>query len=157
MKLFVWNIMLALVWTSLAGDFSGSGLLTGFVFGYAVLILISRITGQTGGYTRKIGQVVGFAFFYAWELIKSNIRVAYEVLSPTHHMTPGVIGLELDTDSDAAITILANLITMTPGTLSLDVSNDRRMLFIHAMYVDDEEGLRQELKALESRVIELLR
>lgn len=156
MKLFVWNIMLALVWVSLTGNFSAAGMLSGFVFGYLVLVFIARLSGETTGYTRKIPMVISFVFFYIWELIKSNVRVAYEVLTPPHSMKPGVIGLPLEAKSDAAITILANLITMTPGTLSLDLSSDRRMLFIHAMYIDDEETLRRDLKDLERRVIELL-
>lgn len=156
MKLFVWNIMLGLVWISLTGDFSGGGLLTGFVFGYFVLALIARMSGEMSGYVHKIPQVAGFVLFYMGEIIKSNLRVAYEVLSPTHKMQPGVIGLPLEAESDAAITILANLITMTPGTLSLDVSNDRKMLFIHAMYINDEDTLRKDLKNLERRVLDLL-
>ncbi|MCS3902924.1 multicomponent Na+:H+ antiporter subunit E [Methylohalomonas lacus] len=156
MRLFIWNIMLALAWVSLTGNFSGSGMLTGFAFGYLMLAFVTRMSGETRSYTRKIPQVVGFTLFYIWEIIRSNVRVAYEVLTPTHYMKPGVIGLPLDSDSDAVISLLANLITMTPGTLSLDVSNDRRMLFIHAMYIDDEEALRRDLKDLERRVIELL-
>lgn len=157
MILFVWNVLLAVTWLVLTGNFSASSMVTGFVLGYFVLLVIAHGTGLRTTYLTKIPQIAGFALFYAWELIKSNIRVAYEVLTPTHAMTPGVIGLELDAESDAAITILANLITMTPGTLSLDISNDRRMLFIHAMYIDDEAELRRELKDLERRVIELLR
>ncbi|MCC5811396.1 MAG: Na+/H+ antiporter subunit E [Ectothiorhodospiraceae bacterium] len=153
---FVWNIMLALAWLLLTGNFSGSGLLTGMIFGYVVLYLVALGKGQRITYVRKIPQIIGFTLFYIWELIKSNVRVAYEVLTPRHTMEPGVIGIELELQSDAGITILANLITMTPGTLSLDVSNDRRMLFIHAMYAGDEESLRRELKDLERRVIELL-
>ncbi len=156
MTWFVWNIMLALSWLLLTGDFSGRGLLTGLIFGYFVLYLVALGKGERITYVRKIPQIIGFTLFYIWELIKSNMRVAYEVLTPTHNMEPGVIGLELELESDAGITILANLITMTPGTLSLDVSNDRRMLFIHAMYVGDRDGLLRELKDLERRVIELL-
>lgn len=156
MKLFIWNIMLALAWLALTGNFTGSGMVTGFVFGYLVLAFVTRLSGETRSYTRKIFQVLGFTLFYIWEVVRSNVRVAYEVLTPTHNMKPGVIGLPLDSDSDAVISLLANLITMTPGTLSLDVSNDRRMLFIHGMYIEDEETLRRDLKDLERRVIDLL-
>jgi len=156
MTLFIWNILLAFAWIFLTGNFTGSGFFAGFVFGYFVLLLIVRASGKRPNYMRKIPQIVNFTLFYVWELIKSNMRVAYEVLTPYYTMKPGVIGLPLEEDSDAAITILANLITMTPGTLSLDVSNDRRMLFIHAMYIDDEEQLRRQLKDLERRVLELL-
>ncbi|WP_290652773.1 Na+/H+ antiporter subunit E [Aquisalimonas sp.] len=156
MTLFIWNILLAFVWVALSGNFTGSGFLAGFIFGYLVLAFVSRMSGDMTGYTRKIPQVIGFTLFYLWELIRSNMRVAYEVLTPTHYMRPGVIGLPLMTQSDAAVTLLANLISMTPGTLSIDVSNDNRMLYIHAMHIDDEDALRADLKDLERRVIELL-
>lgn len=156
MKMFVWNIMLALVWAMLTGSFTAGSLVAGFIFGYLVLAFVSRLSGQTTTYSRKIPEVIRFTLFYIWELIQSNLRVAYEVLTPSHHMKPGVIGLPLDATTDAQITMLANLITMTPGTLSLDVSNDRRMLFIHAMYIEDEKALYAELKELERRVISLL-
>ena len=156
MRLFIWNILLALVWAMLTGSFTAGSLIAGFILGYLVLAFVARLSGGTVTYARKIPEVVGFTGFYIWELITSNLRVAYEVLTPTHHMKPGVIGLPLDATTDAQITILANLITMTPGTLSIDVSNDRRVLFIHSMYIDDADALYNELKELEHRVISLL-
>jgi multicomponent Na+:H+ antiporter subunit E len=72
-------------------------------------------------------------------------------------MRPGVIGIPLRARTDLEITVLANLITMTPGTLSLDVSPDRRTLYIHAMYIHDPEALRRDIQDnLERRVLELL-
>ncbi|MCK8517103.1 Na+/H+ antiporter subunit E [Methylonatrum kenyense] len=156
MTLLIWNILLAFAWIALTGNFDARGLIVGFIFGYFTLLVISRASGRRPTYVRKVPQTIGFALFYIWELIKSNIRVAVEVLTPTHTMKPGVIGLKLECQSDAAITILANLITMTPGTLSLDVSSDKKVLFIHGMYIDDEEQLRAELKDLQRRVMELL-
>lgn len=156
MTWFIWNIMLALVWVVLTGNFTGIGLLAGFVFGYLVLALIAASRGERLGYIRKVPEVIGFTLYYLWELIKSNMRVAYEVLTPRHSMVPGVIGLPLETQSDASLTIFANLVTFTPGTLSLDISDDRRMLFIHAMYIEDEARLAADLKDMERRVIKLL-
>jgi len=156
MTWFIWNIMLALVWVVLTGNFTGIGLLAGFVFGYLVLALIAASRGERLGYIRKVPEVIGFTLYYLWELVKSNMRVAYEVLTPRHSMVPGVIGLPLETQSDASLTIFANLVTFTPGTLSLDISNDRRMLFIHAMYIEDEARLAADLKDMERRVIKLL-
>lgn len=106
----------------------------------------------------KAGQVFGLFFFFLWEIIKSNLRVAYDVLTPGFRMRPGVIGIPLEARTDLEITLLANLITLTPGTLSLDVSSDRRTLYIHAMYADDPEKVRKEIKAgFERRVLALLR
>jgi multicomponent Na+:H+ antiporter subunit E len=73
-------------------------------------------------------------------------------------MRPGVIAIPLAAKTDLEITLLANLVSLTPGTLSLDVSDDKSVLYIHAMFVDDPDELRHEIKAgFERRVIEVLR
>lgn len=156
MTAFIWNVMLALVWMILLGSFTPGSLVAGFVFGYLVLALIAASRGQQLGYVRKVPQILGFTGYYIGELIKSNVRVAIDVLSPRQSMKPGIIALPLDARSDAAITLFANLVTFTPGTLSLDVSDDRRVLYIHAMYLDDGDSLFAELKDMERRVIKLL-
>jgi multicomponent Na+:H+ antiporter subunit E len=72
-------------------------------------------------------------------------------------MQPGVIALPLSARTEMEITLVANLISLTPGTLSLDVSDDRKVLYIHAMFLDDEEELRRNLKEMEHRALELFR
>jgi multicomponent Na+:H+ antiporter subunit E len=68
------------------------------------------------------------------------------------------VAIPLDVETDVEITLLANLITLTPGTLSMDISDDRKVLYVHAMYVDDPEALRAEIKnGFERRVLEMLR
>ena len=108
-------------------------------------------------YAGKVPKVATFIVFFIFELMKANIRVAYEVLTPTHNMRPGVISFDLQAEKDFEITMLMNLISLTPGTLSLDVSSDRRCLYIHAMYVDDLDKLRIQIKEFERRLLELLR
>lgn len=66
--------------------------------------------------------------------------------------------MPLDVETDLEITLFANLVTLTPGTLSLDVSKDRKTLFVHVMYLEDEEQFRRELKdGLEKRLIGVMR
>ena len=73
-------------------------------------------------------------------------------------MKPGIIAIPLEAKTDFEITLLANLITMTPGTLSLDLSEDRRTLYVHAMYIHDPEKIRASIKNdLERRVLEVFR
>lgn len=157
MTVFLLNLLLALAWMALTGQFTPTNLVAGFVLGYGMLWVALR-QGESVVYFWKVRQVVGFALFFGWEVLKANLRVAYEVLTPGHHMSPGIIAIPLDADTDAEITILANLITLTPGTLSVDVSNDRRVLYIHAMYVEDVGDFRQKLKeGLERRLLEVLR
>jgi multicomponent Na+:H+ antiporter subunit E len=157
MILLLLNILLALAWVALTGEFSPANLVVGFVFGYATLWIAQRLEGRTA-YFRKVGKVIGFGFFFAWEIIEANLRVAYDVLSPRQRISPGIIAIPLDAKTDDEITLLANLITLTPGTLSLDVSEDKKVLYIHAMYVEDVDQFKRELKdGLERRLLEVLR
>ncbi len=110
------------------------------------------------GLARRFGRAVGLVMLFVREMVLANLRVAYDVVTPRHHMRPGIIALPLDVESDIEITLLANLITMTPGTLSLEVSSDRRVLYVHAMYIEDVPALQRKIKRdFERRVMEVTR
>lgn len=159
MRLFLLNILLALFWAAVSGSFTPPTLIAGFGVGFLVLLLVRPVLGESKYYT-QLWQVISFAAFYVWELILSSVRVAHDVLTPRAYMNPGVIAFPLEAKTDLEITVLANLISLTPGTLSLDVSSDRKVLYIHAMYIDDHDvdGVRREIKeGLERRVLRLLR
>lgn len=152
------NILLTLVWAGLLGSFGLANLVSGFVVSYALLYLVTRGLPGHARYFGKVPRLIAFAGYYLWELLKSNAIIAYDVLTPTHHMKPGVLAIPLEAKTDLEITVLANLITMTPGTLSLDVSPDRKTLYVHAMYIKDPEAVRFDIKEnLERRVLDLLR
>jgi multicomponent Na+:H+ antiporter subunit E len=152
-----WNIALMLIWVALTGSFSGPNLLLGFVLGYLILGLALRDKPEFAKYVGKVPKFIGFIGYFFWELLMSNLKVAYDVLTPTHHMCPGVIAMPLEAKTDGEITIVANLISLTPGTLSLDVSTDRKVLYIHVMYLVDREEVIRSIKALEARALEVLR
>lgn len=157
MKLFLSNIILALLWAMLSGDISQYSLITGFVLGYLVLGMMATRTTEKS-YFMKVRQTLAFALIFLKELTVSTYRVVYDILTPTHYMTPGVIAFPLEAKTDAEITMLANVITLTPGTLSLDVSEDRKILYIHAMYIDDPDELRREIReGLEKKLLEMMR
>ena len=155
--MLLWNILLAFVWASVTGRFNLSNVLVGMILGYVVLFVAQPIMGPSN-YFSRIHNALGFALFYIWELILANLRVAYDVLTPKPRIRPGVLAIPLEAKSDAEITMLANLITLTPGSVSLDVSSDRRFLYLHAMYIDDLEKYRESVKkSMERRVLEVLR
>ena len=154
MELFIYNILISMLWALLTGSVSIGNLSVGFALGYFALTLLHPATGEKASYFQKTMQFVRFALFFTKELIVATYRVAKAL--PL--MRPGVIGIPLDAETDLEITMLANLITLTPGTLSLDVSPDRKTLYIHAMYVVSADDLRQEIKeGMERRLLELLR
>lgn len=159
MRAFLWNLVLALTWAVATGQFTLANVTAGFVLGYLVLLFAQRFIGHSG-YFAKVPQVIRFALFYLRQLILSNLRIAYDIVTPTHYMQPGVIAVPLDARTDTEITLLANLITLTPGSLSLDLSPDRRVLYVHVMYVDYgnvDEARRSIKDGLERRVLEVLR
>lgn len=155
MNFFLLNILLAIVWAALSGQVAPQNLIGGFVLGYFLLWVVRGALG-CNNYVTKVSQVIRFAFFFASELVQANVRVAWEVLTPGHGMRPAIVAVPLDLDRDIEILLLANMITLTPGTLSLDVSTDKRVLYIHAMYVDNVDDFRREIKqGYEKRVEEL--
>lgn len=154
---FIWNLLLALMWAVLTGNIGGMNLLFGFFIGYLVLGVMQRQVPVLRGYTRRLPKLIRFIFFFVKELVTANLTVAFDIITPVWHMKPGVIALPLDAKTEVEITMVANFISMTPGTLSLDVSDDRRVLYIHAMFLDDEQELRENLKYMERRVLEILR
>lgn len=157
MNFFLLNILLAIAWAALNGELTREGLFGGFILGYFMLWASRRALNCTN-YVSKVPQVVGFFLFFAWELVQANLRVAYEVLTPGHKMRPAIVAIPLDIQSDFEILLLANLITLTPGTLSLDVSTDRRVLYVHSMYVNNVDEFRRSIKqGFERRIQELFR
>ena len=151
------NLVLALIWMAMSGRFDAANLVLGFVFGYVVLLLLQRVIGRSAYFSKSL-ILLRFTGFYVVEVIRANVRVALDVVTPASRAHPGIVAVPLDARTDTEITLLANLITMTPGTLSVDVADDRSAIYVHAMFVDDPEQLRAEIKSgFERRVLELLR
>jgi len=155
--MFAGNLLLALGWVAMSGNFDIVNLLVGFAFGYLVLFLLQRVIGRSRYFTRTFG-LVRFVGFYAVEVVRANVRVAHDVVTPGYRVKPGIVAVPLDARTAVEITLLSNLITMTPGSLAVDVADDRSVIYVHAMYLDDPDELRRQIKEdLERRVLELLR
>lgn len=153
MKNLLLNLVLALIWMFVTGAFTLGSFLIGFAIGYAVLRVAKPLLGEAGYDARLWYQVLLFGFFVK-ELFVSSIRVAIEVLTPGYDMKAGIIAVPLHIRSDLGITLFANLISLTPGTLSLDVSEDGKMLYIHNMYIDQsvERSVNDLKDSLEWRI-----
>jgi multicomponent Na+:H+ antiporter subunit E len=154
---FLINLVLTFIWVLL----TGSTEILNFFFGFALSFLVLWITYSNNGdkkYFRVFPQLISFVFFFLYELFKANIQVAFDVITIKHYMKPGIVKYPLDAKTDVEITFLANLISLTPGTLSLDVSNDKKVMFIHAMYVEDEQEFIDNIKnGFERRLLKIMR
>ncbi len=155
MNLLVVNIVLALIWGVVTNSFSPSNLAFGFVLAYLCLWLVRERFDQRN-FLRPV-RVLRLAALFVYELALSGYRVARDTLSPRMEFRPAIVAFPLELQSPLGIMLLANLITLTPGTLSVDVSTDRSTLYIHAMDVDDADALRADIRnGFERRIREAL-
>lgn len=96
--------------------------------------------------------------YFLKEMLKANFEVAYDVITPKFFMKPGIVKYPLTATTDMEITLLSNLISLTPGTLILDLSDDRKVLYIHVMYLKSRDKFVNHIKnGLERRLLELMR
>lgn len=156
-KRFLLNVMLTLIWIALTGAFTYINLIIGFIISYFVLWVISRNSEDKRYFTIAF-KIIGFFFYFLYEMLKANVQVAYEVSTLHLHMKPGIVKIELEAKTDLEITLLSNLISLTPGTLVLDVSDDRKVMYIHGMYLEDREKFIQSIKeGLEKPLLNIMR
>jgi|SRR5690606_7813034 multicomponent Na+:H+ antiporter subunit E len=135
-------LVLALVWAAITGNFTGLNLLLGVAIG-GVAVLMLRSVFAPPRALRKVRRVASLLLLFLYELAASAIRVARVVLTPDlkSAIRPAIVAFPLTVKSDAEIALLANLITLTPGTLSIDVSEDRSVLYVHVLTLDTREAL----------------
>jgi multicomponent Na+:H+ antiporter subunit E len=150
------SLLLALIWVGMTGVATIPNLLVGLVLGALVVMYLQR--GSRPGPLGRLRRVAALLLYFVWELVLANLRLAMDVVTPRYYMRPAVFGVPLDARTDAEITLLANLISLTPGTLSLDVSEDRSTLYVHAMYARDRESFVRSIKSgFERRLLEVMR
>ena len=155
MNLFLMNILLAVLWMFMWGSFHSYSLLMGMLLGYLLLGIVSRTTAGEGYGTRGWRFILFFIYFVRI-LVKANLIVAWEIITPGYQMTPGIIRYPVKGMTDFQITSLANAITLTPGTLSVDVDDDAEYLYVHCMYVKDRPAAVRDLDELKGRIMEVL-
>lgn len=146
MNTLVVNILFALMWAILFGGFSLLNIGSGLVLGYGVLWLLQPLTGGPSGYFKRVWYWIKLIVMFHYELIVSSLDVLWDIVTPTHRARPAIIEMPLDVKTDAGILLVTNLISLTPGTLSLDVSEDRTTLSLHVMFADDPDAVRKQLK-----------
>ncbi|QPC87181.1 Na+/H+ antiporter subunit E [Mesorhizobium sp. NBSH29] len=157
MNLYLSNVILALAWAAVTGSFSLANIVFGFVLGAMALYLIREQTGSLG-YFRRSWRILSLTALFLYELVLSAWRVSILVLSPKMDLKPGIFAYPLKAEHDVEITLLANLITLTPGTLSVDVSEDRKTLFVHAIDCSNPEAVRRDIASgFERKIIEVFK
>ncbi len=157
MTRLLWNLVLALLWAAVRGQVDGPTLLMGFVLGFLLLALLdsarfsSAYSVRTWNLFRLVGRVT-------LDVLASNLQVALEVITPDFRSRPAVYRYELEARTDAEITLLSLIVTFTPGTLGLEVSEDRRALYVHVMFASDRDTFCRHLRErVERPLLKVLR
>jgi len=101
----------------------------------------------------RLIKLIRLGIYFLWQLLLSNIKIAQCVLGPERLMKPGIIAIPLSVKTDLEIFLLANAITLTPGSLTVDVSADHQFLYVHSMQIDDAEAYRKDVKEGFERMI----
>lgn len=159
MSLVFLTLVIALGWAAATGNFSSLNLIFGaLVAGLGLFIVRDKV--ESPRLLLRLRRIGALAALFVYELFLSAVRVGVLVARPNlrAHLKPAIIAFPLTTTSDREITLLANLITLTPGTLSVDVSEDRKVLYVHAINVEDREALIRDIASgFEARVMEVFR
>lgn len=132
-------VLLALVWVALWGDLSVGNVLAGLLLGAAVLAL-APLPGQEGPRRLRPGAAVRYVLHVLQALVLATAEVARQVFWPLGRLSPGVVRVHLRTSDPGLVSLVANTISLTPGTLTLEVDLERRTLWVHALHLPDGSG-----------------
>lgn len=145
---------IVIVWVALWGEVSAANVLGGLVVAVGLLALFPSAGVRRGAPVRPL-EILRYTGFFMWELVKSNIAVAWAVVAPGRVVREGIVAVPLQGRSDLLTTLFANSVTLTPGTLSLDVDTDGdgRVLYVHVLDIRDIAKTRRDLAYMEYRAI----
>jgi multicomponent Na+:H+ antiporter subunit E len=104
-------------------------------------------------FIRKAYYLFFLAGYYLVKLVAANLFIAWDILTPRMRTNPGIIEVETGTKKDVGLLLLSNLVSMTPGTLSIDIDPSREKLKIHVLYMDRKEEILREIEKMRELII----
>jgi multicomponent Na+:H+ antiporter subunit E len=151
------NMVLAFLWMFIKVSYDPISFLKGYIFGLIVIFVLRRYF-HSRFYLFRLWSFIKLIFIFIKELILSNVAIVKIVLKPTLDMRPAIFAMDTELTKDWQITLLSSLITLTPGTLVIDVSEDNKTLFIHAMNIGEvEEEINSIKNSFEKAILEVSR
>ncbi|WP_163970072.1 Na+/H+ antiporter subunit E [Oceanobacillus halotolerans] len=149
------NLIIAFMWMFLSESYTTPSFIVGYILGLLLLFLLNRFIPDTF-YLKRLFRIVKLLVLFVKELVVSNIDIVKLVYSPKPTFEPGIFALPTDLKSNWEITLLANLISLTPGTLSVAISSDNTHIYIHAMDIDDiHESINSIKDTFEKAIMEV--
>jgi multicomponent Na+:H+ antiporter subunit E len=157
-SLLLANILLATVWILATGTITQENFIFGFIISFAVLWIITpdRVENK---YFTYIPKLLSFAVFTLYQIVKSNIQTSIQsIFYSKEKLSPAILKVPLTVETDGEITFFSHLLNITPGTLVVDVSDDKKVLYVHVVHCEDKEAYIKELKEVfEKRILILTR
>ncbi len=132
----VWVI--AIAWCFLQGSITLGNLILGVFLGIFVFLISLSFNGMKGSFN-QLKAIIRLILFILAELVVSSLRVAWDILTPTVYARPRIVRIPIADLDDVATTVLANAISLTPGSLALEVSENSQYLYVHVMYAEDRD------------------
>ncbi|MEJ2053129.1 MAG: Na+/H+ antiporter subunit E [Calditrichaceae bacterium] len=135
-------ILAFLAWLALTGVTRLQEVITGLIVSAIVALLAGRflVTDQKkNSLIKRLIYGIRYILKFLWEMLKANLHVAYIVLHPKLPIKPGIVKISTKLKKDTSLTFLSNSITLTPGTLTVDIDPDKHNLYIHWIDVESED------------------
>ena len=139
------SLALFLLWAALTNAASLATLLLGVLLSLALPFITLRFWPDARRIARP-GLIPGFAARVAWDMLLANWAVARRVVGPVAKLSPAFIEVPLDLRDPFAATVLGSIVSLTPGTVSIDVDRERWVLQLHALDAPDPDALIREIK-----------
>ncbi len=146
------NLFIAVIWLLLAGNYTFGSFIFGYLIGVLILFLLRRFL-VFEFYLKRVWAIIKLIVLFFVELIKANIDVLKIVISPRLTNKPGIVAVETRLDTKLEITLLAALISLTPGTTSMDFSPDGKTIYVHSLHVPDKEEMIEKIRNTFERAI----
>jgi len=150
------HVLLALIWCMMHNSLHPVTFIVGYLLAWGSTSMFLVLT-KYNPFRMNIWEGIKLFFVFLKEMIIANIQIAYIIISPAMNIRPGFIEYPLDIRNDGAIVLLANMISLTPGTLSVDISPDRKYIYVHAMVMETPDKLKAQIKqTFERRIQKML-
>ncbi len=153
----VLNIFIAVSWMFISNSYDIGAFLGGYLIGLFLLFVLRRSFSHRF-YLINVWAVIKLIFIFFRELILSNYAIMKVVIKPKLDIKPGIFALPIEVEKDWEIMVLSNLITLTPGTLVMDISDDKKLIYVHAMDLQDvDEAIVSIKSTFEKAILEVSR
>lgn len=149
--ILIWLIVL---WVLLWDDISAANMLSGLIGGALVLVLAKlpriNLDADPDHVARvNVPMTIWFGLFFLYKLVESNLLLAWEIVTPKNSINTGMIAVSLRTESKVAMLVVSSVITLTPGTLTIEVLGKPPVLYVNVLHLHDIERVRRDLLKIE--------